>query len=184
MKATARSRLCEPLMMLTIRFTGVWYCTSLAAQREHTVAKSRCVLMMRAALLKGAKRRMLAQCSSEFDSARKREVSGLSSFSRLKPDGTDLVWFCTSVATRICLCAVCRVVARSMYARCRLLKGPGEPRRASDAAGPRLRLLRASPLRCRAAGGRCRPQCRARSAPGAERQGAVARCKKESFCCS
>ena len=44
-----------------------------------------------------------------------------------------------------------------------------------------MRLLRASPLRCRAAGGRCRPQCRARSAPGAERQGAVVRCKKESF---
>ena len=74
-----------------------------------------------------------------------------------------------------------RIAARSMYARFRMLKGPGEPRRASDAAGPRLRLLRASPLRCRAAGGRCRPQCRARSAPGAERQGAVVKCKKESL---
>ena len=32
-------------------------------------------------------------------------MSGLSSFSRLKPDGTDLVWFCTSVAARTSLLA-------------------------------------------------------------------------------
>ena len=95
----------------------MWYCTSLAAQREHTVAKSRCVLMMRAALLKGAKRRMLAQCSSEFDNAGKREVSGLSSFSRLKPDGPDLVWYCTSLATRTSLPGRCVLMMRALLSQ-------------------------------------------------------------------